>query len=282
MTALSPSQIDQWHRDGYLFPLPLLTEAERQACLDGLARFEAWLGAPVNASKDLKWRTMPHLVLPWVAALARDPRITDPVADLLGPDLLVFTGTFFIKEAGTPTISDWHQDSTYYGIQPLDVVTVWVALSEASVAAGCMDVLPFDGEPALMPHAAGVVENSVNRAAQRITVDLDESRAVAMPLAAGQFSMHHGLTPHRSGPNTSDHRRIGLGLNYLPASSRPVGVERTCAMLARGTDRHGHFEPVQPPDAELSDAAIATHEMAVARYGATYREQEPLHAQKFG
>ncbi|MEK9722517.1 MAG: phytanoyl-CoA dioxygenase family protein [Rhodospirillaceae bacterium] len=282
MTALSEDQVAAWRRDGYLFPLPLLSETERQDCLAGLARFEAWLGAPVNASKDLKWRTMPHLVLPWVAKLAHDPRIVDAVEQLIGPDLMVFTSTFFIKETGSPTVSDWHQDSTYYGLEPKEAVTVWVALSNAEVEAGCMDVLPVDGVFEQLPHAAGVVENSVNRAAQRITVPLDEARAVAMPLQAGQFSMHHGLTAHRSGPNTSNHRRIGLGMNFVPADARPVGAERTAGMLVRGTDRHGNFEPVSPPDAELSDAAVATHALAVARYSATYHEQEPLHARTYG
>jgi len=277
MKALSEDQVAAWRRDGFLFPLPLLDEAERRECLAGLARFEDWLGAPVNESKDLKWRTMPHLTLPWVSALAHDARILDAVEDLIGPDILVYTSTFFIKEAHTPTIAAWHQDSTYYGLSPKEEITVWVALSDASVEAGCMDVLPFDGPPEQLPHAAHVVKDSVNRAGQVITVALDESKAVAMPLKAGQFSMHHGLCPHRSGPNVTNHRRIGLGLNFVPASVRPVGAHRLAGMLVRGVD-HGHLESVQPPERELSPAAIATHEMAVTRYRDTYYEQEVLHA----
>ncbi len=275
MKALNQEQLTAWRRDGYLFPFPLLSEAERQDCLAGLARFEDWLGAPVNATKELKWRTMPHLILPWVTRLAQDPRILDPVEDILGPDILVFTSTFFIKEAKTPTIADWHQDSTYYGLEPKEEITVWVALSDAPIEAGCMDVLP--GHLDQYPHAAHVVENSVNRAGQRITAPLDDSLAVAMPLKAGQFSMHHGMCPHRSGPNTSDFRRIGMGLNFVPASARPAGKFRTAGMLVRGEDRYGHFEPVNPPKSELDPEAIATHELAVSLYRETYFEQEALH-----
>lgn len=276
MKALSEEQLTAWRRDGYLCPLPLLNEDERQACLAGLARFEKWLGAPVNATKELKWRTMPHLTLPWVSRLAQDPRILDPVEDILGSDILVFTSTFFIKEANTPTIADWHQDSTYYGLSPKEEITVWVALTEASRDAGCMDVLP--GHLDQYPHAAHVVENSVNRAGQRITTPLDENLAVAMPLQPGQFSMHHGMCPHRSGPNVTSNRRIGLGLNFVPASAKPIGKFRTAGMLVRGEDRFGHFEPVSPPASELSPEAIATHEMAVSLYRDTYYEQEALHA----
>lgn len=275
MKALSEEQTTQWRQNGFLFPFPLLDEDERRECLAGLARFENWLGDPVNASKELKWRTMPHLILPWVSRLARDPRILDPVEDLLGPNILVFTSTFFIKEANTPTIADWHQDSTYYGVEPKEEVTVWVALTDASREAGCMDVLP--GSLTQLPHAAHVVENSVNRAGQRITRTLDETQAVPMPLKAGQFSMHHGLCPHRSGPNITPHRRIGLGLNFIPASAKPVGAHRTAGMLVRGADTYGHFEPALPPAGELDADAIATHDIAVTRYRDTYFEQEALH-----
>ncbi len=281
MKSLSEELVAKWRRDGFLFPLPLLDEDERQECLTGLARFERWLGEPVNASKDLKWRTMPHIILPWVTRLALDVCILDPVEDLLGPDILIYTSTFFIKEPHSPTIAAWHQNSTYYGLEPAEEITVWVALTEANRAAGCMDVLSFDGAPRQMRHAAHVVENSVNRAGQVITEPLDESKPVAMELKAGQFSMHHGLCPHRSSPNAAGHRRIGLGLNYISAHVRPIGAFRMAAMLVRGEDRGGHFEIVAPPKAELDGNAIAAHENAVTQYRETYREQEALHARLY-
>jgi len=280
MKALSATQVAAWRRDGFLFPLSFLTEQERQNCLAGLARFEEWLGAPVNASKELKWRTMPHLTLPWVTRLTQSPKLLDIIEDLIGPDIFVYTSTFFIKEPHTDTIAAWHQDSTYYGLMPKEEVTVWVALSDASLEAGCMDVLPFDGGPVQYPHAAHVVKNSVNRAGQEITVPLDENRAVAMPLKPGQISLHHGMCVHRSGPNTTDQRRIGLGLNFVPGHVRPIGAHKLAGMLVRGEDKHGYLESVSPPTEELSAEAIATHELAVSRYRDTYFEQEALVARQ--
>jgi non-haem Fe2+, alpha-ketoglutarate-dependent halogenase len=281
MGTLTPEQIARWKHDGFLSPFPLLNAAELKECRDGLARFEQWLGAPVNeisASEDLKWRTMPYLVLPWAAKLAHDPRILDVVEDLIGPDILIFTSTFFIKEPHSPTIAAWHQDSTYYGLEPKEEVTVWVALSDANEAAGCMDALSFRGKPRQLSHVSRVVKNSVNRASQVITEPLDEGTPVAMPLAAGSFSMHHGLCAHRSGPNTANHRRIGLGLNFIPTSVRPVGSIKTAAMLVRGVDRYHHFERVEPPKAELDAASVATHERATTLYRNCYLEEEARHA----
>lgn len=278
MTGLTAEQVTQWRRNGFLSPFPLLSEAERQTCLDGLHRFEAWLGGPVNGIEEMKWRSMPYLLMPWAADLARDPRILDKVEALIGPDILIYTSTFFIKEPGSPTIAAWHQDSTYYGLAPAEEVTVWVALTEANETAGCMEALPYDGEPRQMRHRARVIENSVNRASQMIVEPLDDSRAIAMPLRPGEFSMHHGLCPHRSGPNRSSHRRIGLGLNYIPTSVRSTGSARPAAMLVRGEDRYGHFDLLAPPGGELDADAVATHDRALGLYRANYLEQEARHA----
>jgi non-heme Fe2+,alpha-ketoglutarate-dependent halogenase len=279
LNALNQAQIARWRHDGFLSPFPLLDDTELRVCRDGLDRFEKWLGAPVNASDELKWRTMPYLILPWAAKLAREPRILDVVEDLLGPDILIFTSTFFIKEPHSPTIAAWHQDSTYYGLEPKEQVTVWVALSDANEAAGCMDALSFSGNPRQLSHVSRVVKNSVNRASQVITESLDEGTPVAMPLTAGSFSMHHGLCPHRSGPNTANHRRIGLGLNFIPTSVRPVGPIKPAAMLVRGVDRYNHFEGVEPPQVELDAQSVATHDRATTLYRNCYLEEEARHAQ---
>jgi hypothetical protein len=278
MKVLSEEQISRWRRDGFLSPFPLLDARELQDCRDGLQRFEHWLGGPVNGVPEMKWRTMPYLILPWAAKLARDPRILDVVEDLLGPDLLIYTSTFFIKEPHSPTIAAWHQDSTYYGLEPKEEITVWIALTDASQAAGCMEALSFNGKPRQLRHASRVVANSVNRASQMIVEPLDDSRPVPMPLPAGSFSMHHGLCPHRSGPNNADHRRIGLGLNYIPTHVRPAGSIRPAAMLVRGVDRHGHFERVEPAKAELDPESVAVHDRAVALYRDLYIEEEARHA----
>jgi phytanoyl-CoA dioxygenase PhyH len=280
MGTLPADKVAQWKRDGFLSPFPLLDETELRACWQGLERYERWLGSPINAHPDMKWRSMPYLLLPWAAQLARDPRILDKVEDLLGPDILIFTSTFFIKEPHSPTVAAWHQDSTYYGLEPREEVAVWIALTEASEAAGCMDALSFHGRPRQLSHVSRVVKNSVNRAAQVITEPLDDSAPVAMPLEPGWFSMHHGLCAHRSGPNTSSHRRIGLGLNYIPTHARPSGSIRQAALLVRGTDRYGHFESAAWATDELGENELKAHERAMSLYRDAYLEEEARHAQR--
>jgi non-heme Fe2+,alpha-ketoglutarate-dependent halogenase len=281
MKALTEAQLAAWRRDGFLSPFPLLDAEEIHACLDGLARLERWLGAPLNHAKEANWRSMGYLALPWVAALAQDPRILDIVEDMIGPDILIYTSTFFIKDPGTPTIAAWHQDSAYYGLTPEEELMVWIALTDADQTAGCMESLSFQGQPRLMQHVAKVVEHSVNRASQKITEPLDDARAVAMPLKAGQFSIHHGLCPHRSGPNRSTHRRIGLGLNFIASHVRGKLAEKPCAVLVRGEDRFGNFNLLSFAKAELDAASVANQRHGMQVYHANYAAEEARHAARF-
>jgi non-haem Fe2+, alpha-ketoglutarate-dependent halogenase len=137
-----------------------------------------------------------------------------------------------------------------------------------------MEALSFRGKPRQMSHVSHDVKDSVNRAGPVITEPLEESAPVPMPLDAGWFSMHHGLCAHRSGPNTSNHRRIGLGLNYIPTSVKPSGSIRHAALLVRGVDRYGHFESAAWPEAELGEKEVAVHERAMSLYRDAYLEEE--------
>jgi len=278
---LTPQQIESYHRDGYLFPLPALSREEAAARLQDLERVEAHLGAPMT-QVERKWRGGSFTFLPWVNTLARDPRIVDVVEDLLGPDLLVYTATFFIKEPGSATFAAWHQDSTYFGLRPHEHVTAWIALTDANAQAGCMEVLPWNGEtPRQLHHAAARLTHSINGAGQVIVDPLPEGPTVAMELAAGQFSLHHTLCRHRSAPNRASHRRVGLGISYIPAHVRPIGSYRLSALLVRGRD-HGTFDLLPSPAVEFDPAAVAEHERAYGLYSEHYAEQIRMHAQEHG
>lgn len=97
MKTLTQQQVDSYKRDGFLYPFDALTPDELGAAQAGLNRFEAYLGSPV-AKAELKWRSHGFAHSPWFADLAFHPRILDAVEDIIGPDILIWTSTFFIKE----------------------------------------------------------------------------------------------------------------------------------------------------------------------------------------
>ena len=280
MKALTQAQVDSYRHNGFLFPLAALTPDEVATCLASLERLESELGCPV-AEADVKWRSHAYAHSPWFNDLIRHPRILDAIEDVIGPDILVWTSTFFIKESHSPTFAAWHQDGAYFGLEPQEQVCAWVALTDASREAGCMEQLSSRGAPRQYHHAALGLANSINRAGQTIVEAFDQSNPVAMALPAGSFSLHHELAVHRSAPNHASHRRIGIGLNYIPTHVRVDGAVRCCAMLVRGEDRYGNFELIDPPKAERDAAALAAHQDVSDRYRENYKIQVVRHAERF-
>ena len=280
MKALTQEQVASYRYNGFLFPVPALTADEVATCLAGLARLENELGCAV-ADADVKWRSHAYAHSPWFNDLIRHPRILDAVEDVIGPNILVWTSTFFIKEPHSPTFAAWHQDGTYFGLEPKEQICAWVALTDASAEAGCMEQLSFRGEPRQYHHAALGLANSINRAGQTIVQPFDDSAPVAMALRAGEFSLHHELAVHRSAPNNAAHRRVGIGLNYIPTHVRVEGPVRLKAMLVRGEDRYGHFDLVEPPSAERDATALSVHQAVSDTYRANYNVQVKRHAEAF-
>ena len=280
MKALTQDQLESFRYNGFLFPLPALSPAEIETCLAGLRRLETELGGKV-AEGDPKWRSHGHMHAPWINDLIRHPAILDAIEDVIGPDILVWTSTFFIKEPHSATYAAWHQDGGYFGLEPQASVCAGVALTDASKEAGCMEQLSFRGEPVMYHHAPMGLANSINRAGQTIVDAFDDSAPAAMALPAGSFSLHHELAVHRSAPNHASHRRVGIGLNYMPAHVRVDGPVRCRAMLVRGEDRYGHFDLIEPPGGERDAAALAAHQDVSDRYRENYRLQVGRHEQRF-
>ena len=277
---LTDAQIRQYRYDGYLYPFAALSAAELAECNEGLARYESWLGTPVNQA-DRRWRSATYVMLPWVDALVRHRHVLDVVEDLIGPDILVYTATWFIKEPQTPAFTAWHQDATYFGLTPHQHVTAWVALSDAGSEAGCMEVASSRGNPQQMRHAALNLPHSINGGGQAIVDPIDDSDTAMMALPAGGFSLHHTLCRHRSPPNRANHRRIGIGISYIPAHCRLTGTVRMCARLVRGRDTGRNFDLIPEPEGELHPAALARHEEVYRRYRDNYAEQIVVHERAY-
>src|SRR3989454_8026347 len=251
--TLSSAQVEGYARDGLVSPVPALTREQAAHYRETLAAFERAVGGPLTSDgTDPRYRSRTHVLLTWVHTLARHPAILDAIEDLIGPNILVYTSTWFIKEPESAAIAAWHQDATYFGLRPYVHVTAWLALTDATAENGCMEFLPGSHARGQLPHRAGVVASSVNRAGQAVVTDVDDTPAVLAPLRAGEFSLHHTLCLHRSKPNRSPGRRIGLAISYIPTHVQHLGVEhKTPAMLVRGLDTFGHFELEPAPAADL-------------------------------
>ncbi len=273
---LTAAQIADFERDGYLFPLRAFSAAEAREYRDALEAYEAETGDAIHSNM----RHKVHLLFRWADAIVRHPRILDAVADILGPDLLCWTTNFFIKEAEDPAFVSWHQDSTYWGLEPSDVVTAWVAFTDAPVESGAMKFLPGSHKLDQIAHRDTYAADNLLTRGQEIEMTVDEARAVDVPLGAGEFSLHHIRLVHGSKPNATPDRRIGLAVRYIPTYVRQVKIDDS-ATLVRGRDRHGNFEHEPRPAADLDDDALAAHTAAMQRMiGSVYSGTDVTEARR--
>ena len=256
--VLTQAAMDQYRERGYYFPIPVLDAAEVSTLRGQLEAFEAAQGHPIQGAQ----RSKSHLLFKWLDDLMRDARILDPVEDLIGPDILCWNSIFWIKEAHSPSFVSWHQDLKYWGLDCDDLVTAWVALSPASVASGCMRVLPGSHRGEMLPHDDVYDPENMLTRGQEIAIEVDENAAVTMALRPGQMSIHNVRLAHASGPNDSGDRRIGVSFHYMPTRSRQLVGEWDSAALVRGEDRFHHFAATPVPSRDMDPLAVAFHEKA--------------------
>ena len=187
---------------------------------------------------------------------------------LIGRDILLWSSGFFTKPANDPSFVSWHQDSTYWGLEPPDdIVTAWVAFTESVPANGCMRVVPGTHRIGQVGHRDTFAETNLLSRGQEIEMQVDEADAVDLVLRPGQMSLHHVRIVHGSEPNRTPGPRIGLTFRYIPTRVRQVG-DRPSALLCRGEDRYGHFEHEPVPAADFGDAAVAYHAEVMRRLNA--------------
>jgi non-heme Fe2+,alpha-ketoglutarate-dependent halogenase len=266
---LTDAQIEHYRRDGFVYPVDAFGAEQARRCRRAMEDFEAAQGTQLTKGHNFK----PHLLFTWVDEIVHSAAVLDAVEDVIGPDIRLFHLSVWPKDAGDPAYVSWHQDATYFGLEPPVQVTAWVALTDASIEAGCMEVIPGSHKLGQLHHAEHDARHNLLSRGQTVTADFDKSRTEFMPVRAGQFSLHHTHLLHNSRPNLSADRRIGLGISYVPTHVRCTSGTRLTAMLVRGTDRYGHFDDEPRPQVDFGAAERAAHADAVARFRASNAEQ---------
>ncbi|MEL7171506.1 MAG: phytanoyl-CoA dioxygenase family protein [Pseudomonadota bacterium] len=281
--SLSAADRAAYDRNGYLCPVPVMSTAEAARHRAMLESFEARheQGAYPQPMETYK-RINSHIVMREAAQIALDARILDRVESILGPDVLVWSCEFIVKEARTDKVIAWHQDLTYWGMDGSDhEVTAWVALSDASAEAGCMRFVPGSHKNALVAHEDRDDPANLLSRGQELAVEVDEADADIAALRPGEMSLHHGRIFHASGPNVTDDRRIGLVIRYITPETPSTGKGRDYAMLARGVDRFGRRSLMTPPAESFSAPSLALYEEVRRAQAATLAdgaEDVPLYA----
>lgn len=247
-----------YESQGHCFPLHAMTEEQAAAYRDAFLQLEPQIDA--SDARRGGQLNQSHVILKFVNEITRNTNILDAVEAVLGPNLLVWGSTFFIKEPHSTGFVSWHQDLHYWGLEKPDgMVSAWLALGPVTKENGCMQFVSESHKLGDLPHEDFFDADNFLYRGQQAQTEIDQNRVVDVELKAGEFSLHHGYLLHASPANESDIRRWGLTINYISADNRQVVSDEDYAMLVRGHDIGGHFEPVVDPKCDLSREALALH-----------------------
>jgi phytanoyl-CoA hydroxylase len=182
---------------------------------------------------------------PFWVRLISDERLLDVVEVFIGPNIALFSSHYICKPPHDGQAVLWHQDGSYWPLDPMEVVTLWLAVSDSTRDNGCMRVIPGTHDVELQ--AMQDSENIPNVIGSSIDESLvEESRAVDIELKAGDLSIHHPNVIHGSNANTSGHWRHGLTIRYMPTSTRILDPDRGCPFILRGSKTPGVENLYQP------------------------------------
>ncbi|MEM7032966.1 MAG: phytanoyl-CoA dioxygenase family protein [Chloroflexota bacterium] len=235
---LSQSQIRQFNDKGYICPLDVFTPVEAEAhrrYFDQLMKTAAERGYDSYAING--W----HKYCQGVYDLVTEDRILDYVQDLLGENLVCWGTHYFNKLPGDGKRVSWHQDASYWPLTPSKTVTVWLAIDDADVENGAMQVIPGSHLQAQVAFAESA--EAENNVLNQTVPDAEKygDPPVTLAMKAGQMSLHTDWLLHGSEPNMSNRRRCGLTMRFVPADVRALKGWNRNSVICRGSDASGHW-----------------------------------------
>ncbi len=264
---LSAAEVAAYHRDGFVVPQYRLP-ADRLAALQRLTRHlvadnptlcdRHMVGPHIPGSGAEGLRARPG----W-REIATHRDMVDMIAQLMGPDIILWGSGVFHKRAVTGKATPWHRDSEHTPMVPAAGTSIWISVFESTVENGCLRFLP--GSHAARESGTHDVVDSPELFLYTRLVDdeVDESTAVDIELAPGQVVLFDLYAAHSAAPNSSGRVRAGYTLRFMPSTShydhdravhrgfKGYGHDTRPLLLLRGVDRCGqndfqrnHPEPV--------------------------------------
>jgi len=235
--ALTREQVDHFNREGYLKGIRIFEAAE-------IGQLRTWfddlLQQVISAGGNSYSISTAHLKYGPVYDLLTHPRIVALARDLLGENVIGWGSHFFCKMPGDGKQVAWHQDASYWPLNPTKAVTVWLAIDDADRGNGCMKFIPGTHHFGhLTYHLSETDEQNV---LNQTVPDIERFGApVYDELQAGEISLHSDLLLHGSDANGSERRRCGLTLRYCAAEVRAGLDWHQKGVIVSGTDLSGHW-----------------------------------------
>ncbi len=242
MTYLTPNQLKQYEDNGFISPINIFSKDKAKKIRNEIELIEK--EKPGELDKSGRYNA--HLISPLLDEVTHDSRILDTVQSLIGENILVCSTTLFIKDPDKKGFVSYHQDAKYIGLEPLNWVTAWVAITDSNQKNGCMRMWPGSHKENLKEHNQMFNDENLLTRGQTI-INVPEKKTVPLVLKAGQISLHHPTVVHGSSLNKSKDRRIGFVIqSYIGTNVRQI-LGKNSVQLARGVDEYNYHEKISRP-----------------------------------
>jgi Phytanoyl-CoA dioxygenase (PhyH) len=243
--ALSLEEAELFRRQGFLGPFTALPPEEMESF--GRIITERVLTTPTPYSNyPVQVR---HLDSAAVWRLCSLPAIVDRMASLYGPDLVLWYSNVFDKPPAEPERQHeypWHQDMMNWKLEPMLTISAWLAVTPATVENGCVEIVPGTHRKAIpLVHDTDARYSSWFGGRVADPASFSEASRVTMELTPGQFFLFNERTLHRSGPNRTRQRRLGLSVRVTVPFVKTY--ETWPCLRLRGRDPLGVNAYIEPP-----------------------------------
>ncbi len=233
--ALSPDELSHWNEKGYLVRLNVFTAEEndalRQVAEDIVDKKRSFPPAHIDENALVRDGRVeqsgiyamhkihhPSCYCAEFLARVRDTRLTEPVVDMLGPDILGINNLFIWKPPKIGLGFPWHQDKFYFGSRFKTETTVgtWNAIDAAARDNGCLYVIPGSHKNDIFQHDD--IEGSQQREFKLARGVRDED-GLAVEVPPGAVIWFHSHLLHKSTDNHSLRFRRSYVSHYLSAQA---------------------------------------------------------------
>lgn len=242
---LTADEVQRFHEQGYLLPKFQVFQdpTEFKALQDTFEELLVkWQADP--RAKSPEHMDTPHFLYPELFHWAFHPDVLAMVEPILGSDLALFSSHFICKPPAKGKRVPWHEDSAYWKgrLDPMRVVTVWLAIDPSTPDNGCMRLIPGTHSNGFSDY--GEVDNVAGNVfdTEIKAGSYDESKAIDCVLEPGQCSLHEGRIIHGSNANTGAMRRCGWTLRFIPTDVKFINPSNDGfqVYLAKGQDKAGN------------------------------------------
>ena len=246
--GLSKYEVQQYHDNGWIGPLSLISESEMAEFRNRLD-IEIFQPAFESKTDEKDFCHNRHLDNLIVYELLTHPNFVKKSESILGPDIVLWRSNFQLKlpliqqdewDTGVP----WHQDCAYYQPSPNVILSAWIAIDRADRSNGCMKILSGSHKK-LYPHIQTDGLKMFEKTADINTFEPND--ATFIELNPGEFIFFSESTLHSSQPNQSETRRLGISPRLTVPFVNFSGSLSNRALMLAGKDYMGNFDIMPPP-----------------------------------